>query len=357
MELLTGNYPSPEKQREGTNILKNLFDKGNIDAGMFLANAYLKGIQVDKEEEKAIKIIEKLAESQYPEALYKIGTVYFGGGYSGYTENKPLAKEYFKKAAAKGYPAAYASLGQMAEESKQYSEAIHWYKKGLLSKDLQSMNRLASMYKLGKGLEQPNYDEAARIYYLILSSPEYEHSKFYSVYENFYTIGNKVPLINVTTFKPILNQLLEGASNNFKQLKREETETIDWDKSSIDFSAKPAETSYKCALDLGFKNGVIVKTVQPVNLNLQSSSKLDSSFRYQADVIFYTTPSKSTEVFKQWVSLLKQIYPGNTGIEALDKSNNLYFTMPVLMPNGKQIKILLEVAGQKSNRVVFKILE
>ena len=353
--LLTSIYPSSDKQKKGINILTGLLEKGNFEAGMFLANAYFKGIGVDKDEEKGINIIEKLAAKQHPEALYRIGNFYSEGGYEGYTENKPKAIEYYKKAAVKGYTAAYASVGQMAEESQQYLEAVQWYKKGMQGKDLNSMTRLANMYKLGKGLAQPNNDEAARIYHLILSSPDYEHSKYYSVYESFYTLGNKVISINASNFKPILDRLLAAAENNFNQIRGEEFQPIIWDKNLNTNNSKHIETYYRSTLDAGFKNAMINKTWAPSTSN--GNAVTDSSYSYEGDIVFYATPDKSKDVFTKWVTMLKQLFPYEIGnLQGLN-SNKPYFSMPVRTGNGKFLKIELKIVGQKSDRVLFKLLE
>ena len=353
--LLTSIYPSSDKQKNGINILTSLLEKGNSEAGMFLANAYFKGIGVDKDEEKAIKIIEKLAAKQHPEALYKIGIFYSEGGYEGYTENKTKATEFFKKAAAKGYNSAYTAVGQMAEENKNYNEAVQWYKKGMQGNDLKSMTRLANIYKSGKGMQQPNYDEAARIYHLILSSPEYEHSKFYSAYENFYNIGNKVNTVTVAILKPVVKNILHAASNNFKEMKGEEFKPIVWEKNLLENTTNQFVTYYRSNYNTVFKNAMVVKKLTPSDKN--GISTFDSSFSYQADIVYYASPAKTKEVFTKWVALLKQIEPTATSLVDRENSDNPYFTMPVVNELGQKFKLELEVVGPKSDRVVLRLLE
>ena len=355
VSLLLNSYPSADKQKQGVTILKNMFNSGDAAAGMFLADAYFKGIGMDRDEEKSIKIIEKLAAKQHPEALYKLGTFYSEGGYNGYIENKPKAIEFYKKAAAKGYTAAYASLGQIAEENLQYSDAVQWYKKGVQNKDVKSMARLGNMYETGKGLDKPNLDDAARIYHQILTSREYEHSKFYSVYESFYSIGNKVPSLNPSLFKSILNQLLGAAGNSFKQIMGEEFQPIIWERNDTDRAAKQFETYYKVNLDAGLKNAQIIRRMLPTNLN--SISKIDTTYSYQADVLFYATPQKTKEVFNKWVLLLKQTLPSSVGTVEGEQTYKPSFSIPVRLTTGKNVTIALEVLGKKSDRLVFKILE
>ena len=353
--LLAAVYPSSEKQKEGIGILQSLTEKGNVDAGMFLANAYFKGKGVDRDEEKAIKIIEKMAAKQYPQALYQIGTFYSEGGYIGYTENKASAISYYKRAAAKDYAPAYTALGLLAEANSKYIEAANWYKKAMLKKDLKSMAMLANMYKVGKGMAQPNLDEATRIYYLILTSSDYEHSKFYSVYENFFSIGNKVPDLNFTTFKALYLKLLEAAGNNYKEIIGEEKLPMNWEKNSTELVVDPTTTYFKSNLNLHLKNPVIVKSVLPAGN--ASNAKENAVYSYQADIVFYATPIKSRAVFTKWANFLQQLVPASMPTITNEDSNKPSFAMPVTLANGKQIKVELAIVGQRSDRVTFKILE
>ena len=353
VSLLLSLYPSLQKQNEGIIILKSLINTGNNDAGMFLANVYFTGIGVEKDEQKAINIIEKLASKQYPEALYKIGTFYSEGGFAGYTENKLKAAEYYKKAAAKDYFPAFASLGLIAEDRLKFSEAYFWYKKALLYNDLQGMTLLANMYKLGKGIDKPNYDEATRIYYLILTSSDYKHSKYYSAYESFYSLGNKIPVVNLTIFKPLFLQLIQEAGSNFTKITGEEKQPIIWEKKDNFPLIDETNFYYKSNLDLGLKNAAIIKKVLPNT----SSTRPDTTYSYQADISFYGTPDKSKEVFSKWATLINQLLPSAKPNIVKEASSNTLWSYPVLLSDGKKVNINLEIIGQKSDRVRIKITQ
>ena len=354
VQLLSNPYASSEEKKEGLAILNKIASEGNVDAGMFLANAYFKGIGIDKDEEKGIKIIEKLTAMQYPQALYKIGTFYKEGGYIGYTENQRKAFDYFKRAAAKNYSPAFTALGILAEVDLKYSDAYMWYKKAMLQNELYGMTRLANMYKSGKGLEQPDIDEATRIYYLVLQSPEYEHSKFYSAYENIYSIGNKIPKANSET-KGNLAMLLIAAGNHFDQIIGEEKLPINWVKNSTEANHDVLTAFYKCKLDVGLKNAVIIKKI--ASDDSKSKTKQEITYSYVGDIAFYVLPSTSKDVFTKWTHLLQEICPTAKGIIQKEGTNNSYFSMQLKLVDDKFITVELEIVGPKSDRVEFRILE
>lgn len=78
------------------------------------------------------------------------------------------AFRHYLNSARLGYPAAMTAVGSMLREGKgtekDTAEAIEWYTKSALRKDLNAINQLGQMFEVGEGVEQ-NIVKALQLYH------------------------------------------------------------------------------------------------------------------------------------------------------------------------------------------------
>jgi TPR repeat protein len=90
---------------------------------------------------------------------------------TGVVQDDAVAVDWFRKAAAAGYPRAMAYVGFMYEMGKGVprddAEAARWYRRGADAGDKRSQTLLASMYLMGHGVPQ---DEAAALKWIKAAS-------------------------------------------------------------------------------------------------------------------------------------------------------------------------------------------
>lgn len=105
-------------------------DKGDAIAQYNLANAYLRGNEVDRDVDKALGYLHKAAAQEYAKAQYKLGYLYYTG--KGVKRDYNKAFSLFEKAAKQDYSPAQYYLGECYLEGRGVNHdshrALYWVK-------------------------------------------------------------------------------------------------------------------------------------------------------------------------------------------------------------------------------------
>ncbi len=102
--------------------LQNSARNGNTRAQIDLANRYLRGNGVGKNEREAQRYFEMAANKGYSTAQYNLGMMYLSG--QGVPRNPQVAKDWFLKAADSRNRSACFQLGKMYEEGRYVGRDI-----------------------------------------------------------------------------------------------------------------------------------------------------------------------------------------------------------------------------------------
>lgn len=127
----------------------------NLEQSMFLlASAYLDGLGVPPDAEKAVSWYRKAAERGSVVAMHYLGLMYDEG--RGINPDYEKAAFWYRKAAEKGFAEAMYNLGVMYEGgagiAQDYEKAIFWYRKAAGKGLTSAMTQLGTMYHLGHGV-------------------------------------------------------------------------------------------------------------------------------------------------------------------------------------------------------------
>jgi TPR repeat protein/serine/threonine protein kinase len=119
-----------------------------------------------KDYTEAAKWYRKAAEQGNVDAQYKLGEIYYNGGY-GVAKDYSEAVKWYQKAAEQGNAGAQFKFGDMYENgysvSKDYTEALKWYRKAAEQGYANAQCNLGYMYESGYGVAK-DYTEAVKWY-------------------------------------------------------------------------------------------------------------------------------------------------------------------------------------------------
>lgn len=131
------------------------------------------------------------------------------------SKNYPQAVKWYKKAAEQGNASAQHSLGHMLKDGlgvkKNYSLALKWYKLAAAQGDEVGMSSLGTMYKDALGVPQ-NYRLAYQWYSLAKTATEYEYSEA-ELAEMLKWLEQKLTLNELVTAQ---NEALKCWESNYK---------------------------------------------------------------------------------------------------------------------------------------------
>lgn len=135
----------------------------NPHALILLSTAYLTGEGVEKNEERAYKLMKQAAASRSSKAFFILSVMLKDG--VGTKVNKKRAQKYLDRSAKRGYPPA---MLQKALETLDFTkprndEAINWLEKAAKSNHKEAAYLLAQLKETGIGVEK-NLLEAANYY-------------------------------------------------------------------------------------------------------------------------------------------------------------------------------------------------
>lgn len=129
---------------------------GNLRATYLLANMYLTGNLVAKDETKGMQLMREAAEKGESSAQATFG-VWLYNGSNGYAKDEVTALAWFKASAEQSNAAAMASLGIFYERGAggvalDNLVALDWYKKSGEAGNTTGMTAAGRVYALGRGV-------------------------------------------------------------------------------------------------------------------------------------------------------------------------------------------------------------
>lgn len=134
------------------------WEHGDYFVAVHIGTIYLVGLGVAKDEKTALAWFTKSAEAGDPDGVYFLAECYWFG--IGTLENKEKAITMYVNAAEVGQVSAMTRLGEMAQASKRYEEAVHWFESAASLGYPPAENLLAICYYKGNGV--PKNEKIAR---------------------------------------------------------------------------------------------------------------------------------------------------------------------------------------------------
>lgn len=150
------------------NVLQPACEEGNQDAIHWMFFAYLYGLGVEQDDEKAIEYLKILAEYGYPDMQCELGKWYESIDWR--TCERKMhreAEKWFTKAAKQGNVEAMCCLGDCYENTfgvrRSYRKAFLWMKRAAERGFEEAFPQLGFYYERGVGTKK-NLDAAAEWY-------------------------------------------------------------------------------------------------------------------------------------------------------------------------------------------------
>ena len=149
----------------GTAVLKQAANMGNIEAIAQLAEAMELGIGIANDPQEALKLTKLAAEKGNQRAMLNLGIAHLTGMNVEYSPAK--AVEYFQKAANSGYPPVLRKLGECYARGigveQNWQTAIKYYQSAASGGDEEASFELGNCYENGHGV-QKNFTQAFYYY-------------------------------------------------------------------------------------------------------------------------------------------------------------------------------------------------
>lgn len=123
---------------------------------------HLEGHGVAKDEQHAFALNAEAAQAGYAEAVLAMGWFYLNG--VGVARDIERAYKWYRDSARRGDIRAMFSLGQMAYDDRDYSEALSWFKRATEGGHHRSLYFIGRHYWRGHGVEQSK-KEAMRYFH------------------------------------------------------------------------------------------------------------------------------------------------------------------------------------------------
>ena len=134
---------------------KTASDAGNLSARLNLALLYLVGDTIPRDLDKAVELLESVAEMGIPDAQYILGVALFDGELG--IPNKELGMVWLKKAAENHHVSAQVRYGinryQGVGVEADQNDGAQWLLKAANAGNPVAMNRVAKIYRIGAGLK------------------------------------------------------------------------------------------------------------------------------------------------------------------------------------------------------------
>ncbi len=158
-----------KNEQEAVRLYSLAAEQGYARAQFSLGVLHIDGVDgtsVLKDELKAIKLMRRAANQKYHVAQYYLGLMYET---LGFIQNKEVAIKWYQLAAEQGNIDAQISLGRNyakgTESEKNEELACYWWKQAADANNAEAQIYLGDMYANGKGVNK-NKQEAFRLYYL-----------------------------------------------------------------------------------------------------------------------------------------------------------------------------------------------
>jgi uncharacterized protein len=134
--------------------------QGDAAAEVATGDLYREGQGVLPDAAAAARWYERAAASNNADALWKLGRLYEDG--EGVPQDSETATVLFRRAAELGSAGAHNSLGNLSLFSRNFADALSWYRQAAGRGCGEALLNLAGMYYEGLGVER-DYYEAHRL--------------------------------------------------------------------------------------------------------------------------------------------------------------------------------------------------
>ena len=128
---------------------------------------YLQGHGVAKDEQRAFALNTEAAQPGYADAVLAMGWFYLNG--AGVARDIERARRWYRDSARCGDTRAMFSLGQIAYDERDYSEALVWFRRASDAGHHRSLYFIGRHYWRGHGVERDK-KEAMRYFHRAASS-------------------------------------------------------------------------------------------------------------------------------------------------------------------------------------------
>jgi len=113
---------------------------------------YLEGDGVAKDEHRAFTLNAEAAEAGYADAVLAMGWFYLNG--VGVVRDIERARRWYRASARRGETRAMFSLGQIAYDERDYSDALLWFRRAAEAGHHRSLYFIGRHYWRGHGVKQ-----------------------------------------------------------------------------------------------------------------------------------------------------------------------------------------------------------
>jgi TPR repeat protein len=153
-----------QQYEESAKILNKLSDQGVIDAKIYLAVLLFSGTGIEKDELKAIRLLEEASDAGNPDAMWRLGWLLLEHSeLSSFTNNKS-GLMLIEQAANNNIGDAQLMLGNIYREGKivprNYDLSFFWFNKASNHNIVEAIHSLGVCYYNGWGVEV-NYEKSA----------------------------------------------------------------------------------------------------------------------------------------------------------------------------------------------------
>ncbi len=123
---------------------------------------YLQGHGVTKDPKRAFALNFEAAQAAYADAVLAMGWFYLNG--VGVSRDIERARSWYRDSARRGEPRAMFSLGQIAYDEGDHSDALVWFKRASDAGHHRSLYFIGKHYWRGHGVEEDR-KEAMRYFH------------------------------------------------------------------------------------------------------------------------------------------------------------------------------------------------
>lgn len=210
--------------------------------------------------DEAIKLLQKSAQSNDVEAMFKLAQIYEKG-----FKNLPdidSAERWYLNAAIKNHEQAQFALANILDRSQNYSEALKWYKKSAENGNPEAMATVSFFYSLGKGV----FPDEKEAFLWLQRASERGHTQSMVVLAEMYAAGDEIEKDLQRAFELYFKAAGKGDCDAAHQLaemyengiatKQNSKQALNW----YEKSAKSGNRKSMLALSRIFKEGKITIT-------------------------------------------------------------------------------------------------
>src|SRR5215218_362635 len=123
---------------------------------------YLLGNGVAKDEQRAFTLNVEAAQAEYADAVLAMGWFYLNG--AGVARDVERARKWYRDSAHRGDTWAMFSLGRIAYDERDYSDALIWFRRAADAGHHRPLYFIGRQYWRGHGVEQDK-KEAMRYFH------------------------------------------------------------------------------------------------------------------------------------------------------------------------------------------------